>query len=289
MSDPARKPIDAFDFQLLNLDSALPIYSYMRQSAALNYLLLPALGTRVSYYAPFALALAEKGANVFLLEQRGHGKSPIRASRSHDYGYRDLATDAQLAIQWISAQNSLPCFIAGHSLGGHIALLAALEIPNQITGLHLLASCKPYYRHFKPLQQYGIRLGNALFPVLTGLYGYYPGNLMGFGEREGKSMMRDWLRLAAQNSFDLPSYSRDLVGELERLNIHVLSHGFQDDEMAPEAAIQALNAHIPSAQVDYHSFSEEDLGCRADHFKWARKDSSLQEQLWEWMQSRIRP
>ena len=71
---------------------------------------------------------------AFALSQRGHGDSGRPASGYHP---RDFADDI---LAFMDALNLKQAVIAGHSMGSHIAQRFALDYPERIQGLALIAS-----------------------------------------------------------------------------------------------------------------------------------------------------
>jgi len=78
--------------------------------------------------------LAERH-RVIALDLRNHGNSPHTAFMS----YPALAEDV---LESLRARNALPCTLVGHSMGGKVAMAAALEAPGAIARL-LVADIAP--------------------------------------------------------------------------------------------------------------------------------------------------
>ena len=122
---------------------------------------LPALGVAARHYQPFAESLAARGVAVFVHEWRGHGSSSLRASRDHDWGYRELLEQdlpaSESGVQQALADSDstgLPCIIGGHSLGGQLASCRLGMAPDFASRLWLVASGAPYWRAFPPPTRY---------------------------------------------------------------------------------------------------------------------------------------
>lgn len=78
--------------------------------------------------------LAER-YRVVALDLRNHGNSPHAPYMS----YPAMAEDV---LESLRARNALPCTLVGHSMGGKVAMAAALEAPGAITRL-LVADIAP--------------------------------------------------------------------------------------------------------------------------------------------------
>lgn len=76
----------------------------------------------------------EKGIWVIAPDLRGHGRSVITKS---DYSITDMAADI---IELMDRLHVKEAVIAGHSMGGYIALEIARKFPNRVSGLVLISS-----------------------------------------------------------------------------------------------------------------------------------------------------
>ncbi len=73
------------------------------------------------------------GVRVFALDLPGHGKSPGR-------GQQSIAGYARCGVDWLSAVGLHRAAFIGHSMGGAIALELALQYPNNVLALGLIAT-----------------------------------------------------------------------------------------------------------------------------------------------------
>ncbi|WP_101808658.1 alpha/beta hydrolase [Paenibacillus pasadenensis] len=108
--------------------------------------LVHGMGEHSGRYAELAQALAEAGIAVLAYDQRGHGRSP--GPRGHADSMERLTADAARAVAeaarlWPDA----PLFLYGHSMGGAVALAAALERELPLAGLILTS---PWLRLASP-------------------------------------------------------------------------------------------------------------------------------------------
>ncbi len=104
-------------------------------------------------------------ARLFVWEARGHGD----AARVADAGLADYYTDAKEALAAVVAQTGRPAFIAGHSMGGLLAIALASDAAPNVAGLFLIdpvyaSGEDDAYGHFPPAAG---RVARTLFePVL---------------------------------------------------------------------------------------------------------------------------
>ncbi len=262
----------------------LKLFQTQRPQRDLSIVVLPALGVSASFYDPFAQALNEQGYNVVVVEQRGHGKSELRPSRSENFGFADiLQEDIPAALDY--ACQHLPAsrrVLIGHSLGGHLGAMACGLYPQLIDGLVLSACGSPWVRAYRGKTRLQIHLLQALVRLSGPLFGYYPGDRIGFGGREARQLMADWLHLARDNRYVATGLEQDLDIAVSQYTGPVLSLGHNDDELAPPRARQAVTDKFSQAQVSEALINRQQLGRKADHYAWVRQGQVAAAQIQQW-------
>ena len=102
--------------------------------------LLHGLYGQARNFATVQSRLAATGRRVFALDLRNHGASPQAPGMS----YPDMAADV---LETLRAEAALPCALVGHSMGGKVAMCAALADPAAVARL-LVADIAPVaYAH----------------------------------------------------------------------------------------------------------------------------------------------
>ena len=104
--------------QTIDLDLenySLPLEVHRAPEARAHLLFLPALGVQAKLYRQLAASLAGQGISTLLMEQRGHGRSKLRASRQQDWGFREwLVDDIPAALELLRQQQpELPVYLGG--------------------------------------------------------------------------------------------------------------------------------------------------------------------------------
>lgn len=263
----------------------VPALWHAGEAGAPVVLVMAALGAPARLYQNLAAALAERGCNVALLEQRGHGESVLRASRESDWGFSDvLGNDLPAVFDWIEKQApGAPLYLLGHSLGGHYSAIMAGRCPERIAGVIVVATGSPWWRAFDGKFRFQIRLLVNLLPFITLLAGYYPGKQMGFGDREARTLMADWRDLAIDNTYVARGLKEKLDANISRFTGPVLSVRLADDPFAPERAMRAVTDKFANGVVTEKVISAEELGDRADHFRWAKQGSVVAGVVADWL------
>lgn len=237
----------------------------------------PAMGTPARVYTPLAEAFAAAGVNAVVIELRGIGSSSVRASKTVDYGYRDLVEkDWAAAVSALRQRfGAVPLYLFGHSLGGHISLLFAAGHPRKIAGAIIVASGSVYFRGWKGVRSLGILAFTQFAGALSGTLGYFPGKRVGFGGTEAKTLMQDWARFARTGRVDMAGEGTDYELALPALRFPVLGLSFDDDKLAPHRSQQNLLNKLKGARVTHLALGKKDTGLRLDHYSWIKKNGPV--------------
>lgn len=92
-------------------------------------------------WVSFGKRIAELGFEVYILDQRNHGRSP------HHYAFTYYALVDDL-VEFIEQQNIEMPIILGHSMGGKVAMRYTLENPDDVSALIVVdTSMRTYISH----------------------------------------------------------------------------------------------------------------------------------------------
>ncbi|MEL7424724.1 MAG: alpha/beta fold hydrolase [Bacteroidota bacterium] len=249
-------------------------------------LCLPAMGVRASYYHSFAQTLQAQGITTVTADWRGQGTSSLRASRRVDFGYETLVEDLHELIGEIRSnlrptQNLL---IVGHSLGGQIASLCSAKYPKDLDSLVLLTACLVYYKGWPGWEGQVVRLAGHLFHPLSRVVGYFPGNVIGFGGREARTVMYDWCYNLLYGSYRLAKSDFDYEAGLQRAELPVLAISLHGDRYAPQQAVENLRQKFTQTAVSEHlhiKLGEAHLG-KNPHFSWVKNPEEILPEVIKW-------
>jgi predicted alpha/beta hydrolase len=257
----------------------VPVDIYRAEQAVAVVLLIPAMGTAAGFYQPFAAELAGVGCTVLVPEIPGTCESHPRPSRKVDYGYRELA-EGYLPVAVALAREiapDLPVVLIGHSLGAQLGALAVSRGTIDIDALVTVAGGHIYYRNWSGAAAAKVRFAGLLFHALATLLGYLPGQRVGFGGPQARSLIRDWSTIIRTGHF-LPA-----IEEIKRETpVPALCIGIDGDTFSPEKSVRSL-AEVVHAEVEILAHS-----CGGNpHSSWARKPTATIALLKRWLQGRI--
>lgn len=263
----------------------IPVRWFDAGPAQAAIILMPALGVAARFYDPLAASLQAAGLPVLLMEQRGHGDSALRASRQVDYGFREaLMHDIPALLAFLRSQGAgRPVYLMGHSLGGHYAAIMSGLLPEAVAGVILAACGSAWTGGFQGSTRWQLHLLTRLIPVLTTTLGYYPGERVGFGGREARRLMHDWLQLARHDRYSATGLDLDLEAGIASYSGPVLALRMADDSFAPEAAVECVLRRFQQARVTRQVLDSATLGDRADHFRWARSPAAVTASVSAWL------
>jgi len=216
---------------------SVPALIYQAKSPRCLVVLLPAMGTAAGFYGPFAERLLARNLSVLVPEIPGTGASRPRPSWSADYGYRDLVETYFPAIieQAREMAAGKPVVVIGHSLGAQVATLAAAGGMVAIDGLVSVASGHIHYKNWDGLGAGKVLFGAGLFPLLTYLFGQLPGQYVGFGGPQARTLIREWATIICSGSFSHVAPHLDSSSGVPSLFI-----GFEGDEFSPPRSVRGL-------------------------------------------------
>lgn len=241
---------------------------------------IPAMGIAARHYLPLAHALADRGVAVVLHEWRGIGSSDQRASRDHNWGYKELLEEdlpaglAVLAAHWPQAHY----WIGGHSLGGQLGVLYAALHPDRFAGIVLVASGAPYWRRFR--RGWLIGVAYVVAPLIAKVFGYLPGRRLGFGGNEARGVIADWSRSGRTGRYAASGMALDLERRLAELSTPVLALRLEDDWLGPAASLAWLVGKLgPGPRLTRVIGAEQMGGAPADHFSWMKRPDSIAVQI----------
>ena len=96
--------------------------------------IVPGFNAHSGYYTSVAEQFAEQGLAVYALDLRGRGHSD--GERFYVEKFADYVSDVAAVVSLAKEREpGLPMFLLGHSAGGVVACIYALEHPGELTGL----------------------------------------------------------------------------------------------------------------------------------------------------------
>ncbi|CRM65320.1 MULTISPECIES: alpha/beta hydrolase family protein [Pseudomonas] len=246
-----------------------------------------ATSVRCRHYSRFADYLFANGFDVITYDYRGIGESRSGALRGFkaswsDWGVLDFEAMLQRAQREFPGQ---PIDVVGHSFGGCAAGLGACGAV--IRRIVTVGAQFAYWRDYAAKGRWRMfAKWHVVMPLVTALYGYFPGKRMGWLEDTPAGVVRDW-------SLPTPHYETRPSGRglgvlpFSRVKAQLLAISITDDPFGTVAAIERLLGYFENCARTHLRIAPEDIGEKAvGHFAFFR--SEYQDRLWpialQWLQ-----
>jgi len=207
----------------------------------------PAIGIPQSYYQSFARWLAEQGFLAVTFDYYGVGESlhgPLRQVRHDviDWARHDWSAVLGAAR---AAHPQRPLYWIGHSLGGQI--VPFIEDNQRIDKL-ITVACGSGYWKTNAGRPRALLLWQLLIPLLTPLYGYFPGKRLNIIGDLPRGVARQW-RTWCLNPRYAAGVSQAHQARYSAFRQPVSGLAFTDDEMISAANIRTLHDAFDQAPV----------------------------------------
>lgn len=256
----------------------------------------PATSVRCRYYFRFAAFLFEHGFDVIAYDYRGIGESRPGMLRGFDAGWIDWGRlDFEAILQHAERSFSgQPVDVVAHSIGGFVVGLAPSN--HRIRRIFTMGAQYAYRGDYAA----GARLRllakwHVVMPLLTVLFGYFPGKRLGWLEDTPKGVVRDWIfsRERFEDTWRGRSRARHLdeqalVQQFAAVTAPTLAISVTDDEFGTVPAVERLLAYFRSSRRTHLRIAPQSIGETAiGHFAFF--NSRFEHVLWpialQWLES----
>ncbi len=252
-----------------------PLTAYCHDSDApfrATLVIMPGMAIPQHFYSEFANYFAGLGYRVWTFDYRGMGESatgPLRRCTASLSDWVRLDGDAMVRHAHATGAGA-PVFLIGHSLGGQGAPL--LSCAAHLNGLVNIAVGSGAAQHNQPAaRRMAPLLWHALVPVLTTLFGYFPGQRIGVIGNVPRRAMAQWRTWCLHPEYLLGA-EPGARAAYASVRYPVLGLTFCDDELLLETGSKMLHAAFTGAEVDYRELASAQFGlARIGHFGFFRK------------------
>ncbi|WP_299254240.1 alpha/beta hydrolase [uncultured Lacinutrix sp.] len=258
-----------------------------KNSNAKSIIISSATGVLQSYYANFAKYFCSLGFTVYTFDYSGIGLSHGKAVKNNTSNLYDWASNQASILSFVKTENpEHKITLITHSIGGQlIAFNKNIKLADFII---TVASQSGYWNLFKGLEKPKMFLfWNAVIPIATSLYGYFPARKLKLFENIPKRVAYQWRVWGnRKNYFLYTAKQEDLHLDSITCSIKVLS--FPNDAFAPKQTVDWLsklftNAKVERLHLEPKVLNVPDIG----HFGFFRE--RFKTSLWlmtkEWIES----
>ncbi|WP_428032112.1 alpha/beta hydrolase family protein [Ancylobacter sp.] len=229
---------------------------------------MPATGVAARYYHRYARFLAGHGFTVLTFDYRGIGLSRPVSLRGCRYRWRDWGErDADAALRFMTGEAGGPLMVVGHSIGGFLPGLA--ESSAAITRMLTMGAQYAWWRDYAPSQRAGLfAKWHLAMPVLTALFGYFPGKRLGWLEDLPAGVAHEWSFRGPRFETSHPRAEREAVRtRMAGVRADILAVAMADDPLGTVPALARTLAYYTGARRTLVKLAPADYGREAiGHF-----------------------
>lgn len=208
-----------------------------------------AMGVRQDFYEPIARFLAENGMHALTFDYRGMGASrdgSLRGFRADVTTWAKSDLDAMLREARAMGPD-LPAFALGHSLGGQ--LFGSVPGGASLDAFVTVTAGSGWYRHNERMPLRVRFLWFVAIPLLTPLFGYFPGRRLRMVGDLPSGVAWQWRRWCTHRDY-LLSEGEEMRRRYESVTAPVLGYSFDDDAMLTKRSIDELHGFYRNARVE---------------------------------------
>lgn len=250
-------------------------------------LIVPAMGVPQAFYAAFATWLAGRGIVAATFDYRGTGLSREGSLREVDADIRSWAEqDTAAVLRALQARApGLPINWIGHSLGGQI--VPFVPDHRSLAKIITVATGSGYWReNATPLRRKVWIFWWLAVPLLTPLFGYFPGKRLGMVGDLPRGVINQWRKWCLQREYAVGD-GEDVRALYASVTTPITAFSFADDEMMSAANTESIHGFYTGAARTMRRFAPADLGLRrVGHFGFFRPE--MAEPLWDrWLSGEL--
>jgi predicted alpha/beta hydrolase len=238
-------------------------YWLHKRSECLGVVIInPATGVAAAYYHRYAAFLTGWGFDVLTYDYRGIGLSRPANLRGCGFCWRDWGVkDFDAAVKFAQLRSGdRPVFVVGHSFGGVIPGLA--ESGRHVHRMLTVGAQYAYWRDYARSQRLKLVLKwHVVMPVMTALWGYFPGRRLGWLEDLPAGVANEWSRQRSSFELSYPAEERtEVLRRFRSVTAPILAITMSDDELGTPEAVQRTLAYYRSCAREQVILSPSDLG-----------------------------
>lgn len=295
LASSSSSKVDSGRLQTLDLGANLsaPISVHLAAAAKSPVMLfLPAMGVRIGFYKKFCVLMAQAGVHMVAAELRSTTcVVENQPSGKNNYGYKEYVEEDLPIIEHFVRERfpDSHLILSGHSLGGQLACLYAPRALQPPSGVCVIAGGNLGYQGWSGLGKIKILLSTQSFALISHLWGYFPGERIGFGGRQAKNIILDWARTARTGNYKLMNSDFDYDAAMGGIGSPILGLGIEHDSFAPPGSTANLVKKFRQSQqtlltIPSVSFSSPRF---ANHFNWTKEPEPIVRALRGWIEEAL--
>jgi predicted alpha/beta hydrolase len=265
----------------INATESIQLTRFEPSTTAIAHIIIaPAMGVSQLFYQALALWLNQQGYTVTTFDYRAMGSSQEKALKDYSLDILSWAKKDCSAVlaNVINQSSKLPIYWLGHSLGGQIFPL--IKQIAQVAKVITIASGTGYWKHNVPaLRRKAPLFWYVIVPLLTSIFGYFPGRKLGMVGDLPKQVIYQWRRWCLHPEYCVGVESADVRQQFTQLQVPLTSVCFSDDEMLSLQNMQDLHALFGTNNKQLKCYTPQQVGVeRIGHLGFFREQ--FKDNLW---------
>jgi predicted alpha/beta hydrolase len=115
------------------------------------------------------------------------------------------------------------------------------------------------------------------------MFGYFPGNKIGFAGNEAQYVIRDWAHQSRTGRYELKNSRKNYEELLGKVNKPVLAISIHGDTLAPPSAVEHLCGKLKQSRITHwHYIPDKNLKLLVNHFTWVKQPEAIVTQISNW-------
>ena len=128
--------------------------------------------------------------------------------------------------------------------------------------------------------------GSKIMRGFGAALGYVPGDRLGFGGREARTVIREWAHFVRTNEIVVEGLEREAVDRrMRETALPLLGISLEGDDFAPRISTDRLVAKAPNAKLMRAHLESTLFEGKVDHFRWAKAPAPVASEIEKWFLS----
>ncbi|GAB4127650.1 MAG: alpha/beta fold hydrolase [Raineya sp.] len=236
-------------------------------------------GVHQNFYQKYAAFLSKNNFHTLTWDARGIGLSRPKRLRGFQASFEDWAEKDFRGILNFLKNKNLNLHIVGHSIGGVYA--GMLGYQEGISSMIAVASQAAYYKDWdKSIRNKLYFQWHILMPVLTKIFGYFPGKKLGLLEDIPAGIIKDWHERRKHPDLREQHKAKEKTPGYHLLKIPMWVVGIADDPIGTPQSMQRFLELFDNPNLKYTCITPSEIGVKKiGHFDFFRPQ--FEETLWQ--------
>ncbi|MEM8860945.1 MAG: hypothetical protein AAGD96_21695, partial [Chloroflexota bacterium] len=129
-----------------------------------------------------------------------------------------------------------------------------------------------------------VLLAANIFPLIAKIFGYFPGDKLGFAGREAQMIINDWSATILTGRYQPIGNTFDYEHALSALKKRILAFSIENDDLATKKAVNnLLKKFNPQSDIQHIHLTSAESGVKQiNHFNWVKQSDYIATKIANW-------